>query len=206
VNPARVHNLPRSDRYLATMDQRRQELRDAFARILAPQTAFVWELGSGHGHYLTAYAAAHPEKLCIGIDLVGERVERAARKRERAGLSNLHFLRAEARLFLEMLPAEATLADVFILFPDPWPKLRHRKHRIVQPEVLSAIAAHAAPTCRLLFRTDFAPYFDEAVATVRAHSQWRVVDEPWPFEFETVFQSRARAFHSLIARRQQTQH
>jgi tRNA (guanine-N7-)-methyltransferase len=119
-------------------------------------------------------------------------------------LENLHFIRAEARLFLEMLPPDAALSDVFILFPDPWPKLRHRKHRIVQPEVLGAIAAHAAPGCRLFFRTDFAPYFEEAAATISSHAQWRVVDEHWPFEFETVFQSRAPAFHSLVAQHRLT--
>src|ERR1043165_5508132 len=136
------------------MEQRRVELRGSFARILAGQTEFVWELGCGHGHYLTAYAAAHPDKLCLGVDLVQERIERATKKRDRAKLANLHFIRAEARLFLEMLPPAATFSDVFILFPDPWPKARHHKHRIIQPEVLEVIAARATPMCRLLFRTD----------------------------------------------------
>jgi tRNA (guanine-N7-)-methyltransferase len=190
-----------SPAYLATLANRRQELSDAFARILPARTEFVWELGAGHGHFLTAYAAAHPEKLCIGVDIVGERVDRAVRKRDRAQLPNLHFLRAEARLFLDTLPAGAAASDVFILFPDPWPKLRHQKHRIMQPAFLHTLAGRAAPDCRLFFRTDHTPYFEEAEAAIADHPAWQRVEEAWPFEFETVFQSRAAKFHSLIARR-----
>jgi tRNA (guanine-N7-)-methyltransferase len=187
--------------YRATIASRQQQLREALARILPLRAEFVWELGSGHGHFLTAYAAAHPEKLCIGVDIVGERVERAIRKRDRGQLPNLHFLRAEARLFLETLPPGAALAEVFILFPDPWPKMRHQKHRIIQPAFLQAIAERATPQTRLFFRTDYTPYFEEALATINAHPAWQRLEEAWPFEFETVFQSRAPKFHSLIARR-----
>lgn len=186
--------------YAALLDERRQELRPALERILAPNGGrFLWEVGSGHGHFLTAYAAHHPEKTCIGIDLVSERVERADRKRQRAGLANLHFLRAEARLFLQALPAGARITEVFILFPDPWPKLRHHKHRVLQPEFLSQLAAHAAPRCRIYFRTDHHPYFESAAAVVRGASRWELLAAPWPFEFETVFQSRAKRHDSFIA-------
>jgi tRNA (guanine-N7-)-methyltransferase len=123
------------------------------------------------------------------------------RKRDRAKLAHLHFLQAEAALFLEALPATARFSTLFILFPDPWPKLRHHKHRILQPEFLTAAAAHAAPGCQLCFRTDHLPYFQSALGVARAHPDWRITEEPWPFEHETVFQSRAASFHSFIARR-----
>lgn len=186
--------------YAALLDERRQELRPALERILAPTGGrFLWEVGSGHGHFLTAYAGQHPEKICIGIDLVSERVVRADRKRQRAALPNLHFLRAEARLFLQALPAGARITEVFILFPDPWPKLRHHKHRVLQPEFLDQLAAHAAPACRICFRTDYKPYFESASAVVRSSSRWQLLDAPWPFEFETVFQRRAEHHDSFIA-------
>jgi tRNA (guanine-N7-)-methyltransferase len=189
-----------SSEYPAIIEQRRQELRTELGRILPANASFTWEVGSGHGHFLTAYARAHPEKLCIGIDLVSERVGRATRKRERAQLENLHFLRGDARLFLEALPPGAQLAEVFILFPDPWPKLRHHKHRILQPEFLVALAGHASRGCALYFRTDYRPYFDRACATIRASVHWEIQETPWPFEFETVFQSRATRHDSMIAR------
>lgn len=188
------------------MAARRRDLRACLANILPPRTRFTWEIGCGHGHFLTAYAQAHPHELCVGIDIVSERVGRAVRKRDRARLPNLHFIHAEARLFLEMLPAEATFSRLFVLFPDPWPKLRHHKHRIMQPDFLAAVAARAGEGARLYFRTDFTPYHDDTKIVLATHPRWQLVPaeapagEPWPFEHETVFQSRAPSYHSLIAR------
>ncbi len=188
------------------METRRRDLRTCHAQILAPTARFTWEIGSGHGHFLAAYAQAHPSELCVGIDIVSERIERALRKRDRATLSNLHFVHAEARLFLETLPDGATFSRLFILFPDPWPKLRHHKHRIMQPDFLASVAARAGEGARLYFRTDFTPYYDDTKAVLSSHANWDVIPEgaePWPFEHETVFQARAPSYQSLIARPKQ---
>jgi tRNA (guanine-N7-)-methyltransferase len=122
---------------------RRRVLVREFARGVpnVQDRPLVWELGCGHGHFLNAYAAAHPERLCIGVDLVAERVARAQRKCNRQCQTNLFFCRSEARLFLEEWPEERRFDSVFILFPDPWPKSRHHKHRILQPEFLSLLGA-----------------------------------------------------------------
>ena len=190
-----------SREYLGILAERRSALTRELNLALQDTREFVWELGSGHGHFLTAYATAHPTVRCIGVDIVSERIERARRKRDRARLANLHFLRAEGRLFLETLPPEVRISRTFILFPDPWPKSRHHKHRIMQPSFLQCLAFHSTPDCRLSFRTDFAPYFEEARATVAAHEHWATIEEPWPFEAETVFQKRAPVHYSLVARR-----
>lgn len=190
----------RTAAFRVLQESRRSDLQRTFATIFAEPKPVVLEVGSGHGHFLTAYAAAHPEKCCVGVDLAGDRVERAVRKRDRAGLSNLFFIQADVRLFLAALPAEIRMAEIFVLFPDPWPKLRHRKHRIIQPAFLSAASALAAPDCRFAFRTDHEPYYRDAHATIAAHPAWQLVEEKWPFEFETVFQSRAASHFSLLAR------
>lgn len=195
-----MDNPARTAEHRERLAQRRETLQAAFERILPPgRTAFVWEAGCGHGHFLTAYAQAHPERICVGVDLVWERIARANRKRDRAQLANLHFLQAEARMFLEELPDRATLSAVYVLFSDPWPKQRHHKHRLLQPDFLTAVAARAEEGARLYFRTDYEPYFLEAEATVRAHEAWRLSDEAWPFETITVFQQRASSHRSLIA-------
>jgi tRNA (guanine-N7-)-methyltransferase len=93
-------------------------------------------------------------------------------------------------------------SELFILFPDPWPKQRHHKHRILRPDFLAKSARRAAADCRLCFRTDFGPYFTAAHRTVTMHPDWRLTDDPWPFEFATVFQRRAPEYRSFIARRQ----
>lgn len=190
-----------TETYRAVLDERRRKLRLELDAALGSRQEFVCEIGCGHGHFLTAFAAAHPDSLCLGLDLVEERIARARRKQQRARLANLHFLRAEARLFLETLPATARISALFLLFPDPWPKLRHHKHRIIQPKVLDTLAQRATADCRLYFRTDFQPYFEEARATIAAHHRWQLVDEPWSFEYATVFQQRAASFSSLVATR-----
>lgn len=186
--------------YVSILEQRRRALRTELDAILPGHDSLTLEVGCGHGHFLTAYAANHPDRVCVGIDLIAERIGRAQRKRDRAKLAHLHFIQAEARLFLEVLPAAARVDAVFVLFPDPWPKLRHNKHRIIQSTFLAAIAAHANSGCPLYFRTDFTPYFDAAREIIAADPAWALSDEPWPFEFATVFQQRADSYHSLIAR------
>lgn len=196
VNSTGVAYTPKFEKLLG---ERRDTLR---AQITAFSGAapVVLEIGCGHGHFLTAYAAAHPDRTCVGIDLIAERIARATKKRDRARLPNLHFLQTEARLFLETIPEDLRFSAVFILFPDPWPKLRHNKHRILQPRFLSALAAAAESDCPLFFRTDFRPYFDAAVETVSADPVWKLSDEAWPFECTTVFQQRAETHHSFAAR------
>lgn len=194
------HNV--SPRYVTVIEERRNLLLSQLHSILpSGDASFVWEVGCGHGHFLNAYAAAHPSKLCIGVDIESNRIERAEKKRDRAGLKNLHFLRAEARLFLSTLPDQARASDVFILFPDPWPKARHHKHRLLGPDFLATLVRHTTPDARICFRTDHREYYDEAAAAVRASPGWHLTDEAWPFEYNTVFQSRAPDHSSFIARR-----
>jgi tRNA (guanine-N7-)-methyltransferase len=185
----------------AVQSKRRAALRLELAAILPPSEArFVLEIGCGNGHFLTAYAAAHPDQLCVGVDLKLERIGKGLRKCERAGLPNLHFLRGDVRNVLQELPADARLLDIYLLFPDPWPKKRHHKNRLLQSGFLNELGARAGQGSRLFFRTDFKPYYDEAREAVASHPHWRLLpDGPFPFEHTTIFQSRAPTFHSLGA-------
>ena len=194
-NPVRVAE------YAACVTQRRDALRETCAKLLATEDEFVLEIGCGHGHFLAAYAAAHPDRLCIGIDLVLERIARANRKRERARLANVHFIRAEAADFLSALPDRARFSAIYVLFPDPWPKRRHHKNRIMRAAFIKEVSARAGEGVRLYFRTDHEAYFAAGRAALQAHAGWRLVEEPWPFEVPTVFQERARGHHSLVAER-----
>ena len=196
-----MENQIRTAEHVARIIQRRSILSDQVAKLVPPKSSFVWEIGCGHGHFLAAYAAAHPTDLCIGVDISFDRIERGLRKRNRAQLGNLHFVHADALDFLDALPAGATFSAIFILFPDPWPKRRHHKNRILQPEFLTAAAKRAGQGTRLHFRTDHAPYFGDSELIIRQHPDWQIVSEPWPFEQETVFQSRATSHHSLTATR-----
>lgn len=182
--------------------QRRDHLRRELLEIIPSSGRFVWEVGSGHGHFLSAYAATHPGELCIGVDISSDRVARAKRKQSRARLGNLHFFLADADDFLAAMPVGAHFGDVYLLFPDPWPKRRHHKNRVLKPGFLAAVAARTTKGAALYFRTDHEDYFREAVALVRAHSDWsESADAGLPFEEPTVFQKRAERHFTLVAKR-----
>jgi len=190
--------------FLERVARRRAELRAAVAAVLPAPRALVWEIGCGHGHFLVRYAEVFPGKYCIGVDVRLDRLERGDRKLHRAGLGNCHFLRTEAREFLLALPAGVTLEEVWVLFPDPWPKARHHKNRLLTPAFFEAVAARAGEGARFYFRTDHAEYFREVADSFGAGfvPTWRLVPgAPWPLEQETVFQARAPSYHSLVATR-----
>jgi tRNA (guanine-N7-)-methyltransferase len=88
-----------------------------------------------------------------------------------------------------------------VLFPDPWPKRRHHKNRLMQPEFLDLLAEKSVPGALLYFRTDHGPYFTDASSTLLHHPRWALDATAWPFEQETVFQSRAETHQSCIAKR-----
>jgi tRNA (guanine-N7-)-methyltransferase len=184
------------------ISQRRDELRAALTGIVTAESRLVWEVGSGHGHFLTAYAKAHPAETCVGVDIMSDRVVRAHRKRERAQLANLHFVRADSADFLAVLPEGARFTSVFILFPDPWPKRRHHKNRVLNAAFLTDVASRAGQGAPLHFRTDHAPYFAAASSMIRGHADWETLEDPSiGFEEPTVFEKRARGHFTLVARR-----
>lgn len=191
--------VPYKPDFLERIAARRAALRADVAALLPAPRALVWEIGSGHGHFLVDYARRHPGKYCIGVDIQLERLERSGKKRARAQLPNVHFLRAEAREFFNVLPGGVTLAEIWVLFPDPWPKARHNKNRLLKPEFFEAVAGRAGEGARFYFRTDHLDYFREVEAAVRSLTTWQHDPAaPWPEGPVTVFQERAPSYHSLV--------
>lgn len=187
--------------YLAADRERRvAALRGPVAETLGGANRLTLEVGCGHGHFLDDYAKAHADEFCIGIDLRSKRIEKGNRKRDRGGHGNLAFMKAEFTEFLDALPEGVRLGKIFFLFPDPWPKARHHRYRMIQTHTLDALAAKAAPAARLHFRTDHAEYFEWAAEHVRGNPHWEIRPESaWPFERETFFQKLLPDFQSFVA-------
>lgn len=189
--------------HLRHVEKRKALLKNELESCLPANGSIVLEIGCGHGHWLTEYATVHHDSLCLGIDLMGKRIDRANRKANRAGLNNVRFLKGEATELLEQLPADVFVQSVFILFPDPWPKKRHWKNRIINSAFLNLLANRCLGGARLHFRTDHSEYFDWASNKVESLDRWKRVEEgAWPFEHETVFQSKAESYQSMILERQ----
>jgi tRNA (guanine-N7-)-methyltransferase len=186
--------------FLTRVAERQAALCASLAAFIPATAAITLEIGSGHGHFLTTYAAAFPQHLCIGVDLIGDRIRRSRRKAERARLANCHFIQAEAHELIAALPPGVTFRDLWVLFPDPWPKKRHHKNRLLQPAFFESLAGRMGEGARLYFRTDHSEYFHAVVALFPRLKTWRLdPSAPWPLEHETVFQARAPSYHSLVA-------
>ncbi|MGY6553699.1 MAG: tRNA (guanosine(46)-N7)-methyltransferase TrmB [Wenzhouxiangella sp.] len=142
-----------------------QDLRQAFERS-AP---LVLEIGFGNGAALVSMAANEAEFNFVGVEVHEPGVGRALRAVQDQGLPNVRVAMRDAVELLATQVPPASLEQVRIYFPDPWPKKRHHKRRIIQPEFLERLAVAIRPGGLLHLATDWAPYADwmlDGLATV----------------------------------------
>jgi tRNA (guanine-N7-)-methyltransferase len=189
-------------RELAKQAERKAKLREALECDLDGVDAVLFEAGCGHGHWLTSYAEAHPETRCVGIDLISWRIRKCLDKRDKRGLDNLLFYKAELGDFLEVLPPAIRFERTVLLFPDPWPKARHHRRRMVQTAFLDEVAKRTEAGGQFCFRSDDRPYFDWTIEHLQSHPDWRIDDAAqWPHENDTYFQGLMDEYSSVIALR-----
>lgn len=132
-------------------------------KTVFPGEADIWlEIGFGGAEHLIEQARRHPEARLIGCEPFIEGVAKAVTGIEDQGLETVRLWPDDARLLLPRLP-EASLSRVFILFPDPWPKRRQHKRRLVQPDFLQLLRPRMRPGATLRFATDVRSYADEAL-------------------------------------------
>lgn len=115
------------------------------------------EIGFGAGEHLVAQARAQPDWGFIGVEPFLNGFSAAARAIGQAGLESVRLHQGDARDVIAHLP-DASLTRVWILFPDPWPKTRHHKRRLIQPDFVAALARVLKPGGAVRFATDWADY------------------------------------------------
>jgi len=121
----------------------------------APRTL---EIGFGNGEALVALAAAHPEEDFLGIEVHRPGVGHLMLRAEALGLANLRVASRDAVEILGARVPDASLDAVLLYFPDPWPKKRHHKRRIVQPDFVALVASRLQAGGVLRMATDWQPY------------------------------------------------
>lgn len=117
------------------------------------------DLGCGDGGFVTQLAARFPERNYLGIEKLGGRILRGCKKALRLGLHNVRFLRIESSYAIEYLLPPGSTEVVHLLFPDPWPKRKHKRRRLVQPAFLQSVHRLLAPKGLFRIATDEEKYF-----------------------------------------------
>lgn len=141
-------------RYGIATDDARLDLGAVFGRS-APRTV---EIGSGNGETLVALAAAHPDRDYLGIEVHRPGVGHLMLRTSELGLRNLRVICRDAVEVLRDCIPEAALDEVLLYFPDPWPKKRHHKRRIVQPAFVELVASRLRVGGMLRMATDWEHY------------------------------------------------
>jgi tRNA (guanine-N7-)-methyltransferase len=153
------------------------------------------ELGCGDASFLVDYAKLRPEHNFIGVERLLGRIRKLDRKGRRVGLTNLRGVRIESAYFLEYLLPPHSAATLHIYFPDPWPKRKHWKKRLVNERFPQLAHQALAPGGEVYLRTDDRIYFEQMTGVFASSHGFRPVPTPCelsalPTDFETDFQTR----------------
>ena len=181
--------------------------------LFAEPVNAVWlEVGFGAGEHLAAQAAADPRRGVIGCEVFENGVVKLLAEVKRLDLGNVRLFIDDARLLIAALP-DASIARAFILFPDPWPKQRHHKRRIVSTATLDGLARILCDGAELRLATDDMDYLRWMLERAPPHpafewlarrpQDWRERPADWPrtrYEQKAIAAGRTPAFLRLKRR------
>jgi tRNA (guanine-N7-)-methyltransferase len=154
-------------RYVLPFEARPIDRLAAFGR----HAPLVVEVGFGMGQATAAIAAAQPDVDFLGIEVHEAGVGALLQRIEAQGLRNLRLVRHDAVDVLQLMIEPASLAGIHVFFPDPWPKKRHWKRRLVQPPFAALAASRLAPGALLHCATDWEPYAEQMLEVLEAESR-----------------------------------
>jgi len=179
-----------------------------FAELFGNDHAVEMEIGSGKGTFISDQARARPEINFFGIEWANFFFRYASDRLRRHDCLNARMIRADAAFFVsEFLPV-ACLTVLHIYFPDPWPKKRHHKRRLIQPPFLKQVERILIPGGQLRVVTDHQEYFEQIDAVVHG-SKLKIIDYNRPgsagegefvgTNFERKYRREGRPFHAIAA-------
>jgi tRNA (guanine-N7-)-methyltransferase len=180
--------VPEADEKFAASIPKPICLEDLFSRRQPVEV----DLGSGPGKFLIEAAQQYPERNFLGIERLLGRVRKIQRRATEAGLSNLRVLRFEIEYSVRYLLPAGSISRVHIYFPDPWPKRRHHRRRLLGWEFLRDLARAVGPGGEVLIKTDHEDYFQRIQQAATGAKEWSVqsrwVTDDYPLtDFERAF-------------------
>src|ERR1051326_2509453 len=189
-NSSEMQSVPCSLIYPLSSIVQRMDLAGAF---LNAQPLEV-ELGSGDGSFLVERARRMRNHNFIGVERLLGRIRKMERKAKRAGLENLRGIRIESAYFLEYLLAPQSTVALHIYFPDPWPKRKHRRHRLINGRFPALAHAALIPGGAVYVRTDDEDYFSQMEEVFAAAPGFEPIETPLELtEVVTDFEQIGRA-------------
>ena len=161
------------------------------------------DLGCGDGSFLINLAKHHPERDFIGVERLLGRCKKVAKKIKRAELDNAKILRLDSKYVVEWLLPAASVSRIHLLCPDPWPKLKHHRRRLVQVPFLTAIKTALAPNGEFLFMTDHEEYFEYACEQIHTSQLFNIL--PWTddsffypkTDFQIQWEAEGKSMHRI---------
>ena len=165
------------------------------AKLFAKEQPLEVELGSGDSSFLVEYARLRPEHNFIGVERLLGRIRKLDRKGRRAGLQNLRGVRIESAYFIEYMLPPHSAAALHVYFPDPWPKRKHWRHRLINERFPSLAGQVLQPGGTVYLRTDDRPYFEQMLGVFGGSPMFQAVATPDSLcalhtDFEKDFQAR----------------
>ena len=143
----------------------------------SPQPLEV-ELGCGDASFLVEYARRNPQMNFIGVERLLGRIQKLDKKGRRTGLKNTRGVRIESAYFLEYLLPPHSATALHIYFPDPWPKKKHRRHRLINENFPALARQTLMPGGTVFLRTDDVDYFQQMTEVFAAAKEFQKIETP----------------------------
>jgi tRNA (guanine-N7-)-methyltransferase len=161
------------------------------------------EIGCGKGGFLVWAASSRPEANFLGLERQLVRLRVVDKKIQRNCLTNVRLLRIEAGYFVAYMIPDASVSAYHIYFPDPWPKRRHQRHRLINPDFVLALNRTLTPSGVVHVATDDSDYFAAMKKVFAASERFeQLPPAPLPFEAQTEFEKIFLAQGKQIGRAQ----
>lgn len=181
--------------------------KEASESFFSDFSSVAIEYCSGNGTWIAEKARLEPTVLWIAVEKRFDRVQKIGAKRHNLSLPNLRIVSGEALTFARYYGKDAAVDRVFINFPDPWPKAKHAKNRLLQAPFFHELAKMGKPGCETVIVTDDVPYSEQAIREITKEGIWKNVFSDPPYEvvpenygtsyFDELWKSKGREIRYL---------
>jgi len=175
-------------------------LAQGWGALFEKEQPLTLEIGCGHGQFLIYMAEKHPEQNFIGLDIINKILIKVEKRIATLGLKNAIPCKMDANLALRELFPEGSLDNIYILFPDPWPKDKHERRRMVRPENLPVFINILKAGGHLHFVSDAPPYAAQVEALLNERPEFKRVDFPEGIDIKTKYEKKWLEQHKYIQR------